>query len=108
MHDRTVPILRQTGHILDAFELPSQHFLERLDKAVGDPPGEFVEGDQLVAFLVSSGGVFLECVARPNVAKRDPAKCRPRRGPYGSQTLDEGRPEGKYVYASNPTVYDRF
>ena len=65
----TVPILRQTGHVLDALELPSQDLFERFDKAVSDPPGEFVEGNEVISLLISSRGMLLERVARPDIAE---------------------------------------
>lgn len=86
----TIAILRQSRHIFQPIELPSEDLLQRLKQAVCDPPCELVERDQVVP---GGFGGCLQCAARPHVAQGDSTEVCAAGGPDWGQPFDKRGPE---------------
>jgi hypothetical protein len=109
---RTIPVLREAGHVLCALNAPAEHGLQRLEQRVCRPASQLVERHE-VGSLVRAACLrpewalvscrqnrerwhdLLERLTRPDIAERDTAeRCPPTaRRPDTRQTLDQRAPQ---------------
>lgn len=95
---QTVAILREACEVLQAFKLPLQDVLERLQQTVSCPAGQFMEWDKLIAFCEGFRSVCPQRVTWPNISEGDAPQLGSRSRPYNLQTFDKHVPQSRDVY----------